>query len=220
MILRVLTVLGVAACGLGIAPCDEDGGDSELEELPPVCPAVASRQSPARFGPEAITPEVAQTCETSGTDWRPCHQHMHCGPEHSGAGICGSAECEVHTVYRKRKDGGATEAVESLHEGSVAGNCAPADHDLMVVATFLSFEAGCTAGPASALTYCGSATGNNTADTDSDGAVTCTEAGVNATSVRWCIETQCECKPGGSAEEETETFGEIEATKVQGCPGS
>ena len=53
MILRVLTVLGVAACGLGIAPCDEDGGDSELEELPPVCPAVASRQSPARFGPEA-----------------------------------------------------------------------------------------------------------------------------------------------------------------------
>jgi hypothetical protein len=145
---------------------------------------------------------------------------MHCAPEHSGAGICESAECEVHTVHRKRKDGGTTLAVESLHDGSVGDNCVPAEHDLMVVAAFVSFEAGCTAGLVSDLTYCGSATGNDTLDTDSDGAVTCAEAGVNPTSVRWCIKTGCECRPDSSPEEESETFGTIEATKVQCCPGS
>jgi hypothetical protein len=157
---------------------------------------------------------------TAGSDWIPCHQHLHCGPEHSGAGICASAECEVHTVHRKRKDGATTEAVEAVHEGTVGGNCEPADHDLMVVATFLSFDAECAAGAANALTYCGSATGNNALDTDSDGAVTCVEAGVNPTSVRWCIETQCQCAPGSSHEEQEETFGELESTKAQGCPGS
>ena len=220
-----LKVLTLALCGAGIVACDSlggdtNGGDSNVEELPLACPATPSIQSPASFGSAGITPEVAETCETAGTDWIPCHQHMHCEPEHSGAGICGSAECEVHTVHRKRRDGDATQTVESLHEGSVGGNCVPADHDLMVVATFLSFEEGCSAGPAAELTYCGSATGNNTLDTDSDGAVTCTEAGVNPTSVRWCIKTECECRPDGSPEEETETFGEIEATKAQGCPGS
>lgn len=219
MSLRTLKMAVVIVCGIASVACDSDE-DTKVAELPLACPATPSTQSPASFGSGGVTPEAAGTCETAGTDWIPCHQHMHCEPEHSGAGICGTAECEVHTVHRKRKDGGATEAVESLHEGSVGGNCAPADHDLMVVATFLSFDAACAAGSPSELTYCGSATGNNTLDTNSDGEVSCTEAGVNPTSVRWCIKTACECKPDSSAEEEAETFGEIEATKVQGCPGS
>ncbi len=207
----------VALAGVLVVAC-EIGSDT-YSEPPLACPATPSMQSPASFGAGGITPELADTCDTAGTAWVPCHQHMHCGPEHSGGGICESAECEVHTVHRKRRDGGAAQAVEALHEGSVGGNCVPADHDLMVVATFLSFEEGCTSGAASNLTYCGSATGNNTLDTNSDDAVTCAEAGVNPTSVRWCIETACECKPGGAPEEEAEIFGEIEATKAQSCPG-
>lgn len=207
-------------CVAGIAACEEKLEDIIGEQLPPACPATPSAQSPADFGSGGVTPAMAETCETAGSVWIPCHQHMHCGPEHSGAGICESADCEVHTVHRKRKDGAAAAPVESLHEGSVGGNCVPAEHDLMVVATFLSFADGCNAGAASELTYCGSATGNNTIDADSDGTVTCAEAGVNTTSVRWCIKSECECKPGSAPEEEAEVFGEIEATKAQGCPGS
>lgn len=237
----VFACAAVSACGdeeetnnSGTDTSDTAGGDTDMHDtvdhdadmhdvmegtLPEACPATPSLQSPALFGEGGITPETAETCETAGTEWIPCHQHMHCGPEHTGAGICASAECEVHTVHRMRKDGAAAAPVESLHEGTVGGNCEPADHDLMVVATFLSFEEGCEAGDHTALTYCGSATGNNTLDTDSDGAVTCVEAGVNPTSVRWCIKAECECHEGSTAEDEVEEYGEIESTKVQGCPG-
>ncbi len=215
---RVLRLLCVACCGFTFAGCDELAGAVAGAELPLACPATPTRQSPAVFGANGITPDAADTCDTAGSKWIPCHQHMHCGPEHSGAGICGDAECEVHTVHRMRKDGATTEPVEALHEGTVGGNCVPADHDLMVVATFLSFEAECAAGAASNLTYCGSATGNNTLDTDADDAVSCVEAGVNPTSVRWCIKTACECKPDSHPEEMESTYGEIEATKAQGCP--
>ena len=67
------------------------------------------------------------------------------------------------------------------------------------------------------LTYCGSATGNNTQDADHDGAVTCEEAGYNPVSVRWCLKSECECHPGGSTEELEPIYGELEATKAQGC---
>ncbi len=213
-----LRVLIGAWCVVAFVGCeaadDGEGGGA----LPAACPATPERQSPAIFGSGGITPDAAETCDTAGSKWIPCHQHMHCDPEHSGAGICGEAECEVHTVHRMRKDGGETESVEALHEGTVGGNCVPAEHDLMVVATFLSFEAECATGAASDITYCGSATGNNTLDIDSDGAVSCAEAGVNPTSVRWCIETACECRPDTTPEELVSTYGEIEATKAQGCP--
>jgi hypothetical protein len=55
-------------------------------------------------------------------------------------------------------------------------------------------------------------------DADMDHSVSCMEAGVNPTSVRWCIKTECECHPGGDAEGLVATNGEIEATKEQGCP--
>ena len=175
-------------------------------------------QSPAVFGAGGIDPDTAETCDTVGSDWVPCHQHMHCDPEHSGGGICATAECEVHTVYRQRRDGEHAEPVEHIHEGTVGGNCVPADHDLMVVATFLSFDDECAPGNDSNLTYCGSATGNNSLDTSGDGTVTCAEAGVNPTSVRWCLQTACECHSGSTPEDEEATYGEIEATKAQGCP--
>jgi hypothetical protein len=212
---RGLFLFSAACIVLAASGC---GDDDDSANLPLACPATPVRQSPAIFGAGGIAPDVAETCDTAGSDWVPCHQHMHCDQEHSGAGICGSAECEVHTVYRQRKDGGHTEPVEHLHEGTVGGNCVPADHDLMVVATFLSFDNQCAAGNVSNLTYCGSATGNNTLDTNDDGVVTCQEAGVNPTSVRWCIQTACECHRGSTPEEEVATFGEIEATKAQGCP--
>jgi hypothetical protein len=142
---------------------------------------------------------------------------MHCDPEHSGAGICGSAACEVHTVHRKRKDGAEAAEIENLHEGTVGGNCEPADHDLMVVAKFLSFDEACDGTDTGNLTYCGSATGNNMLDADMDEVVTCAEAGINPTSVRWCLQTACECHPGATEVELEETYGEIEATKEQGC---
>ncbi len=217
---RLLWAVSVLGCAPALSACDEVKEVLDGEQLPLACPATPTTQSPARFGGEGITPASAETCETAGSEWIPCHQHMHCGPEHSGAGICASADCEVHTVHRKRKDGAAAEPVESLHEGSVGGNCVPAEHDLMVVATFLSFAQGCSAGAATELTYCGSATGNNTLDTDENGLVTCVEAGVNPTSVRWCIKTECECRPESNPEEEAKIFGEIEATKDQACPGS
>lgn len=213
---KILALLTAACFVLVVNGCSDD--DDSSAELPLACPSSPVRQSPAVFGAGGISPDTAETCDTAGSDWTPCHQHMHCDPEHSGSGICGSAECEVHTVYRQRKDGAETEHVENIHEGTVGGNCVPAEHDLMVVATFLSFDAACSAGTESNLTYCGSATGNNTLDTNDDGVVTCTEAGVNPTSVRWCIETACECHRGGTAEEFVETYGEIEATKDQGCP--
>lgn len=194
-----------------------DDGDGSAE-LPLPCPATPALQSPAIFGAGGIEPDTAETCDTAGSNWVACHQHMHCGPEHSGAGLCGAAECEVHTVYRQRKDGDTAEPVEDLHEGTVGGNCVPADHDLMVVATFLSFDDACVPGDDSDLTYCGSATGNNSLDTNGDGVVTCEEAGVNPTSVRWCLQTACECHPGSTPEEEEDNYGEIDATKVQGCP--
>jgi hypothetical protein len=203
-----------------LTACETNSKDTEdsVKSLPEACPASPVVQSPASFASGGTAFETAETCETAGSDWVPCHQHMHCGPEHSGAGICGAAECEVHTVHRRRKDGGETEVVENLHEGTVGGNCVPAEHDLMVRATFLSFEASCAAGSTASVTYCGSATGNNTLDTNDDGAVSCEESGVNPTSVRWCIETACVCKPGSDAETEVPQFGEIEATRVQGCP--
>lgn len=195
--------------------CDNDG------ELPDPCPHDApSAQSPATFGPGGITPAHAETCDTTGSDWRPCHQHLHCGPEHSGAGICGSADCEVHTVFRRKLDGGVAADVADIHSGSVGGNCGPADHDLMVQARFIDTSAGCSDHHAEPLTYCGSATGNNVLDVNHDGSVTCAESGVNPTPVRWCIEPSCECAPGVSIEELEEEFGEDEATRVQGCPGA
>ena len=185
--------------------------------LPEPCPDTPVQQSPAIFGPNGIEPEIAETCETTGSEWIPCHQHMHCEAEHSGAGICGEAECEIHTVHRKRKDGGETAEVKNIHEGTVGGNCVPADHDILVRATFMSFAKGCEAGTAQSLTYCGSATGNNMLDTDTDGEVTCLEAGINPTSVRWCLQTECLCVPGSTPEEQEAEYGEIEATKAQGC---
>lgn len=207
------------AAGEGGAGGAAGEGGAVDAELPPACAAEPERQSPAVFGPEGVEPEVAASCDTTGSEWVPCHQHMHCLPEHSGAGICGEAQCEVHTVHRRRKDGGEAAEVESLHEGSVGGNCVPAEHDLLVRATFLVIEGACAPGAAGALTYCGSATGNNTLDTDADGQVTCEEAGVNPTSVRWCLEKACVCMPNAELEALVAQFGELEATKAQGCPG-
>jgi hypothetical protein len=196
----------------------ESGGAGGGEPaLPEACPATPELQSPASFDPEVFEPQIAETCETEGSAWLPCHEHLHCGPEHSGAGICGDAECEVHTVHRRRKDGGATAEVEEIHEGTVGGNCQPADHDLMVRARFVSFDKQCETEGGDNLTYCGSATGNNMLDVDADGFVTCEEAGVNPTPVRWCIETACVCEPG--AKPKGLGLGEDEATREQGCPG-
>jgi hypothetical protein len=209
------------ALGASLSACDASDSNAEAtKSLPEACPATPVVQSPASFAAGGTAVETAETCDTTGSDWVPCHQHMHCGAEHSGAGICGSAECEVHTVHRRPKAGGKAAAVENLHEGTVGGNCEPATHDLLVRATFLSFDGTCEAGNAEALTYCGSATGNNTLDTNDDGAVSCEESGVNGTSVRWCIETACVCKPGSEAEAQVSEFGEIEATRVQGCPNT
>lgn len=145
---------------------------------------------------------------------------MHCGPEHSGAGICGGADCEAHTVYRQRIDGAPAAAVANPLEGSVGGNCEPAQHNLMVRARFIDLSADCKAGPVADLTYCGSATGNNTLDTDHDGAVSCAESGANPTPVRWCLEQACSCRPGASLTDLSSELGQDEASRVQGCPGS
>lgn len=216
--IRVVVAFAIAGMGvLGWIGCD----NVDVRGLPTPCPTTGpSNQSPAVFAAGGVEPSIAITCETADTEWLPCHQHMHCGPEHSAAGICGGADCEVHTVHRRRKDGAETEEVENLHEGTVGGNCDPTNHHLMVRATFLDFDAGCATGNVSNITYCGSATGNNTLDTDDDGAVTCGESGINMTTVRWCIETACVCLPGSTEEEQVPTYGEIEATKVQGCPNS
>jgi hypothetical protein len=186
--------------------------------LPGVCPAEPAAQSPADLGAGGVAVAQAETCDVTGDDWVACHQHMHCGPEHAGAGICGNADCEVHTVYRHRKDGAHASAIADLHHGSVGGNCEPADHDLMVRATFVDFDAGCAASAPKHLTYCGSATGNNTIDADHDGAVSCAESGVNGVSVRWCIEAACECRPGGTPEGLAPELGEDEASRERGCP--
>jgi hypothetical protein len=189
--------------------------------LPAVCAhAAPATQSPARFTGGGITPSAAETCDPAGSEWVACHQHMHCGPEHSGSGICGGADCESHTVYRKRVDGKAAAPVAKLTEGSVGGNCEPADHDLMVRARFVDVSSDCSAGSRARLTYCGSATGNNKIDADHDGAVTCAESGVNPTPVRWCLEARCECRPGVSTDSLATEFGADEATRAQGCPGA
>src|SRR5262249_22102726 len=99
--------------------------------LPEACPPDRpSNQSPAGFGAGGIEPEVAATCDTANSGWVACQQHMHCGAEHSGAGICpgASAGCEVHTVYHRRKDGGQAAAVPDLHQGTIADNCDPANN--------------------------------------------------------------------------------------------
>lgn len=208
--------------------CSHRGGAHQPSQqsaahLPQACehsaPAV---QSPASFATDAVTPAAAETCDPTGSEWVPCHQHLHCGPEHSGAGICGTADCESHTVYRRRLDGKPAAPVAELTEGSVGGNCEPADHDLMVRARFIDLSAECDAasGSQALLTYCGSATGNNHLDADHDGVVTCSESGVNPTSVRWCIEASCECRPGLSLEALQSELGEDEASRVQGCPGA
>jgi hypothetical protein len=177
-------------------------------------------QSPPSFASGGVTPSAAETCDPIGSEWVPCHQHMHCGPEHSGAGICGGADCEIHSVYRKRIDKAPAASVAVLTEGSVGGNCQPAEHDLMVRARFVDLSADCAAGAPANLTYCGSATGNNKLDADRDDQVTCAESGVDPTPVRWCIEAACECRPGSSVEGLASEFGEDEATRVQGCPGA
>lgn len=214
---RGIALLVSASFYLNVIGCGDGDGGSAAAMLPLACAATPETQSPATFDAGGIEPDFAETCDTAGSDWRPCHQHMHCGPEHFGAGICEAAECEVHTVYRQRHDGSEAEPVEDLHEGTVGGNCAPAEHDLMVVATFLSFADQCAPEDEFGLTYCGSATGNNSLDRDADGVVTCVEAGVNPTSVRWCLQAACECYPGSTPEEEEAVYGEIEASKVQGC---
>jgi hypothetical protein len=195
----------------------EAPGTGGAAALPEPCPDEPVHQSPAVFGPDGVELEVTETCDTEGSEWIPCHQHFHCAPEHTGDTICSEADCEVHTVHRKRKDGGETAEVEDLHEGTVGGNCEPAEHDLMVRAGFISFAEGCEASAGDRLTYCGSATGNDTLDVDEDGEVTCEEAGINPTSVRWCIEAECVCLPGGTPQELEDTLGELEATKEQGC---
>jgi hypothetical protein len=208
---------GISGGAGGAGGAGGEGG-TPATDLPEACGASPEMQSPAVFGEAGIEPEVAVSCDTEGSEWIPCHQHIHCGPEHTGAGICGDAECEVHTVHRKRKDGAEAAEIENLHEGTVGGNCEPADHDLMVVATFVSFAEACEPGGVGNLTYCGSATGNNMLDADMDGAVSCAEAGVNPTSVRWCIKTECECRPGEDETALEEEYGELESTKEQGCP--
>lgn len=188
--------------------------------LPDACGDTPAAQSPALFTAGGVQPVEATTCDVAGSRWVPCHQHMHCGPEHGGAGICESADCEVHTVYRRRKDGADAAPVTDVHEGTVGGNCEPAQHDLMVRATFVDLGAGCDAGAASNLTYCGSATGNDTLDTNKDGAVSCAESGISPVSVRWCVETACECRSGSSIEALEAELGRDEATRVRGCPGA
>jgi hypothetical protein len=212
-----------ALVALAVVSCASEGKVTHAPAphtpaLPAVCEGAPAAQSPALFASGGLEPAHAETCNVTGEDWVACHQHMHCGPEHGGAGICGNADCEVHTVYRHRKDGAHAAAVADVHAGSVGGNCEPAGHDLMVRATFLDFGAECTPGAADHLTYCGSATGNNVIDADHDGAVTCAESGVNGVSVRWCIEAACECRPGSSSEALREELGEDEATRAQGCP--
>jgi hypothetical protein len=189
-------------------------------QLPPACPPGPSPiQSPPIFtGPGAITPAPAETCDPAGSGYVACHQHMHCPPEHAGAGTCDGAQCEVHTVLRKRKDGGMTAPVGDIHAGTVGGNCDPANHDLMVRGQFIKFGDG-DAGPAGNITYCGSATGNGDDDNDPrDGRVTCAESGVNQVSVRWCIESQCIRGVADQAAAQA-IYGHDEPTRDQGCPG-
>lgn len=194
------------------------------EKLPPVCGQnVPPVQSPAVFGPTGIMPQVAESC-TPGTDFKICHEHLHCGDgkqktEHSGAGICGTADCEIHTVYRKPKAGGVAADVAKPHEGTVADNCKPGTHDIVVKATFLDWDEGCKPGNATLLTYCGSSTGNHEMDKNHDGVATCQESGLLGTVVRWCIETQCMCGPEENLEEAEDQYGENEPLRVQGCPG-
>jgi hypothetical protein len=122
--------------------------------------------------------------------------------------------------YWSRVDGKAAAPVEKLTEGSVGGNCEPADHDPMVRARFVDVSSDCAAGSHAHLTCCGSATGNNKIDADHDGAVTCAESGVNPTPVRWCREARCECRPGVTTEVLATELGEDEASRAQGCPGA
>lgn len=214
--------LAVGGCEVDDPASADAAPDGPAATLPAACPTV-ERQSPAAFG-DAFTPDAAETCETDGSNWSICHQHMHCGPEHSGAGICGSAACEVHTVHRRRKDGSAAPAIdlETRHEGTVGSRCLTADgeYDLMVRSTFLSFDAACTTDTAASLTYCGSATGNTALDMSGDGVVGCEETPTpNTTPVRWCIEAACECHPGSTPEAQAEAYGEDEPTRVQQpCP--
>jgi len=217
--LHLLVTLVAVGCSSANQPPRAPERAGAAAKLPEACePDRPARQSPIALDSAAVEP--ATTCDPAGTDWRPCHQHLHCGPEHTGGGICAGADCEVHTVYRQRRGGGVAAAVADLHQGTVGGNCEPAQHDLMVRATFLDFDAGCEGGAASNLTYCGSATGNNRLDTNTDGKVSCAESGVNPTSVRWCVQTACECHTGSSPEAQLSTFGEKEATREQGCPGA
>jgi hypothetical protein len=145
---------------------------------------------------------------------------MHCGPEHAGSGICSQAECEIHTVYRQRKDGGDTVAVPDLHQGSVGENCRPSEHHLLVLAAFVDFDKMCEWSAGSTLTYCGSASGNKTLDANQDGAVSCTESGVDSMPVRWCIQTACECRPGGSIGALASSVGEHQPPRERGCPNA
>ncbi len=199
---------------------DDPGPDAPAAPtLPPICPPGPSQTQspPVLSGPGAIMTAPAETCDPAGTDWVACHQHMHCPPEHTGGGLCDGANCEVHTVYRKRKDGGATAATGDLHGGTVGDNCQPATHDLMVRGQFVKFGEG-DAGPAGNVTYCGSATGNHGDDANHDGRVTCAESGVNQVSARSCIESQCIRGLADQAAAE-QRYGHDEPTREQGCPG-
>ena len=169
-------------------------------------------QSPADF--DANPPEVAESCDPVDTNWRKCHQHFHCEPEHSGAGLCApvdGAGCEVHTVYRKPTAGGVADEITDLHEGTLGDKCEPDSHHLFVRATFISFHPDCGVGEESAVTYCGSSTGKNTSDTSpTDGYVECAEAAASDVSVRWCLETACDCRSGVTEEGLKLEFGEEE----------
>lgn len=202
---------------LAFAACQANSPSGEI--LPGPCPPGPSAiQSPALFsGPGAIDVDDAASCDPEGSAWAPCHEHLHCPIEHSGGPVCVDAACEMHSVYRQRIDGSIATKVENLHEGTVGGNCDPEDHHLMVRARFIAFGDG-NPGEAHDVTYCGSATGNAALDTDFDGVVTCLESGVNAVSVRWCLETACLRDVADQHEAEL-LFGEDEPSRVQGCTG-
>lgn len=77
----------------------------------------------------------------------------------------------------------------------------------------------CRAAEDTQLTRYGSATGRDSLDTDHDGTVTCEASDVAHESVRRCLETACVCRPGSRRERGAESYGDPEATRVQGGPG-
>ena len=217
-------ILAVAVTVVGCGSADTSArppGATAAAKLPEACsPDRPETQSPAIFGEGGIQPDKAESCDVEGSPWILCHQHMHCGPEHAGGGICRGADCEIHTVYRRRKDDGETVAVPDAHRGSVSESCEPAEHHLLVLAAFVDFDMMCEWSAGSTLTYCGSATGNSMLDANKDGVVSCTESGVNSVPVRWCIQTACECRPGGTVGALSSTLGEREPPRGRGCPNA